>query len=112
MDLHCSVSEVAGATVLVVRGDLDLSTVPTLGDQLSRVIQRHAGAIVTIDLDEVTSIDDAAIGVLLGAAAGARRTGGDLRVVAGRRSIRQRLEAVRLDRLIDLGAAIHDDPSA
>ena len=52
------------------------------------------------------AIDDAALGLLLGAAARAREAGGDLELVCSNERVRARLASTRVDRCIAVRAAI------
>jgi anti-anti-sigma factor len=70
------------------------------------VIRRHPGDSVIVDLDGVDALDDAGLGILLGAAAAARQAGGDLEVVCNRPSLRERLERTRFDRAVAVRATI------
>jgi anti-sigma B factor antagonist len=85
-----------------VQGEVDLATVPALRDRLLKAVARHPGAEIGVDLDGVTVLDDTALGVLLGAAARARDTGGDLYLVCTDERLLARLARTGLDRAIDV----------
>jgi len=106
MAMRTTVSTVAGAIVVALEGSVDLAAVGTLHGDLTRVIRRHPGDSVVIDLDGIDALDDAGLGVLLGAAAAARDSGGDLEVVCNRSSLRERLERTRFDRAVTVRATI------
>ena len=106
MAMRTTVSTVGGAIVVALDGSVDLAAVGTLHGDLTRVIRRHPGDSVVIDLDGVDALDDAGLGVLLGAAAAARESGGDLEVVCNRSSLRERLERTRFDRAVTVRATI------
>ena len=106
MAMRTTVSTVAGAIVVALEGSVDLAAVGTLHGDLTRVIRRHPGDSVVIDLDGIDALDDAGLGVLLGAAAAARESGGDLEVVCNRSSLRERLERTRFDRAVTVRATI------
>ena len=108
MDLRISDTTVAGVPTLIVDGIVDLATVGTLQSSVDRAIRRHPGRRLAVDLEAVTAIDDAALGVLLGLAATARDHGGDLVLVAAVARIRDRLERTRLDRAIDVVDSISE----
>jgi anti-sigma B factor antagonist len=57
---------------------------------------------VAVDLDGVDVLDDSGLGALLGAAGRARRTGGDLVVVASDQRLRDRFTLTGLDRAVDV----------
>lgn len=108
--------EVAGHSVLVVEGAADLAATPTLHDALQRFVSRSNPAEpMVVDVDGATVLDDAALGLILGAAATARAGGGSLGVVCSDPRIRQRLAETRFDRAVDvvatLTASIADRPT-
>lgn len=106
MNLHMTDTTNAGRPVVSIEGVVDLSSLGALQDRLTRAIQRHSGSVVTVDLDGVTAIDDCGLGVLLGAAATARRSGGDLQLVIADGALRRRFEQTRLDRAVDVRSTI------
>ena len=97
MDLRISIRDVGSRTVVALDGIADLGSVPALQDRLRRTIRQHRAGIVTVDLDGLTMIDDATLGVVLGAAASARESGGDLEVVCTAERLRARLATTRFD---------------
>lgn len=104
--MRAAVSTVGDSVVVAVDGVVDLAAVGTLHGDLVRAIRRHPGDTLIVDLDGVESIDDAGLGVLMGAAAAARSTGGDLQVVCNRAALRARLESTRFDRAVDVRSTI------
>ncbi len=106
MNLHTSTSSVGASPVVTVDGVVDLSSVSTLHHDLARAVRDHAGATVVVDLDGVSALDDAGLGILLGAAATARGGGGDLEVVCSRPVLRSRLELTGFDRAVAVRSSI------
>jgi anti-sigma B factor antagonist len=106
MDLRVTTDEVGGRFVVALEGLADLSTVPTLHDELRRAVRDRAGHTVVVDIDGVIAFDDAALGLLLGVAATARENGGDLEVVCSSERLRARLRATRFDRAVTVLDAI------
>jgi anti-anti-sigma factor len=104
--VHTSITDVGGATVAVVEGMIDLATIAEFHGALAQVLRNHPGEVVIVDLDGVTVLDDAGLGVLLGAAASARDTGGDIEIVCTRTALRERLTRTRLDRAITVRSSI------
>jgi anti-anti-sigma factor len=95
--------DVAGRAVLVVEGAADLAATPTLHDALQRFVgQDGSTGPMVIDLDAATVVDDAALGLLLGAAATARAHGRSLSVVCSDERLRGRLADTRFDRAVDV----------
>lgn len=84
--------------VVVLDGVLDLATLPALHDRLRRAAE--SSELVVVDIDEVVVLDDAALGVLLGAAGQLRRRGGDLVVVASSDGLRERFNLTGFDRAV------------
>lgn len=102
MNVRCDNVEVNGEVVVTVAGALDLATVPTFRDHLTRTVVDHPGTIITIDLAEVSSLDDVALGILLGAAGRARERAGDLRIVCTNPRMVSFLQQTGTDRAIDV----------
>lgn len=106
MSLRVSTQEIGGHMVLVFDGALDMSSVPQLTDALTRHV-RPTGTIV-LDLDEITVLDDTAIGILLGAAARQRESGGMLGIVCTNPAIVDRLRRSGVGAAIPVGSSVHD----
>lgn len=104
--MRAALSTVGDAVVVAVDGVVDLAGVGALHGDLTQAIRRHPGVTLIVDLDGVESIDDAGLGVLMGAAAAARSAGGDLQVVCNRAALRARLESTRFDRAVDVRTTI------
>lgn len=102
MAVQCTNVIVDEEVVVTVSGSVDLSSVGSLRDHLLRTVLDAPGATVTVDLDEVVSLDDAGLGVLLGAAGRARQRAGDLRVVCSNERLREYLHVTGADRAIDV----------
>jgi anti-sigma B factor antagonist len=100
VDLACRHQLVGDQPVLAVEGAVDMATVPLLRDELLRLVHRHRGDVVLADLDGVTVLDDTGLGILLGAAATARRDGGDLVVICSLPALVERFAVTGLDRAI------------
>jgi anti-sigma B factor antagonist len=107
MELVCTLTTLAERPVLQVSGEVDLATLPYFRDQLVRAITQHHGATLAVDLDGVTALDDAGLGMLLGAAGRAREQGGDLAVVTSNERLRARLALTGLDRAIVVQSSLH-----
>ncbi|WP_158813097.1 STAS domain-containing protein [Streptomyces rimosus] len=85
--------------VLIVRGRMDLATLPTLRERLRR-LPRAPGSLLIVDLSEVTVCCPLALGPLVAAARRARSQGGDLRLVLPSPAARAALQASGLNRLL------------
>ena len=106
MDLRLTTTRVGGHPVASLSGIADLSTAPLLYDALRRVCNEHPGETLLIDLDGLISLDDAALGLLLGAAARAREAGGDIELVCSHERLCARLRTTRLDRAVVVRSSI------
>jgi anti-anti-sigma factor len=98
-----------GIYVIGFVGELDLSTLPQLSDLLNKAMnQTHQQ--IALDLDGITVLDDAALGILLGAASRIRINGGQMYVVCSNPKIVDYLQRTQLDRIIPLANSVHDIP--
>ena len=104
--IRATVTTVGGNTVVALDGTVDLASVGVLHGDLARVIRRHQGDLIIVDLDGVDTLDDVGLGVLLGAAATAREAGGDIEIVCTRPPLRERLRRTRFDRAITVRSTI------
>lgn len=106
MDLRTTATTVGGIPTVVVDGVVDLASIAVFRDSLLKTIHANRGAMVVVDLDGVAALDDAGLGVLLGAAAAARQADGDLEIVCNDERLRTRLDRTRLDRAIAVRTSI------
>ena len=88
--------------VVVVRGEIDVASSPTLRAELAELLARGAGSI-TLDLAAVSFIDSSGLGVLVGALKRLRDGGGEtFNIVAARNGVRRVFEITGLDQLFVL----------
>ena len=106
MDLRTTSSTVGGIPTVAVDGVVDLASIAIFRDALLRTIHSNSGKLIVADLDGVAALDDAGLGVLLGAAAAARQADGDLEIVCNDERLRTRLERTRLDQAIAVRTSI------
>jgi anti-anti-sigma factor len=106
MDLRTTSSTVGGIPTVAVDGVVDLASIAVFRDALLRTIHSNSGELIVADLDGVAALDDAGLGVLLGAAAAARQADGDLEIVCNDERLRTRLERTRLDQAIAVRTSI------
>lgn len=100
MDLVARLAATTTGPVLHLSGEIDLATLPVLRDHLHRAVVDHPATVVVVDLDGVTALDDAGLGIVMGAAARAREGRGDLEVVCTNERLRERFALTGLDRAI------------
>jgi anti-anti-sigma factor len=104
MDLRFRTDRVGDTAVLVLDGIADLAGLPVLHRALATITDRPG--TVAVDLDGLAALDDAAAGLLVGAAARARGAGGELVLVATAPRIVQRIEHLWLDRVVRVTASV------
>lgn len=100
MDVRCRLEVVGEQPVATIEGAIDVATVPRLRDELLRAVHRWRGHLLIVDLDGVTVLDDTGLGILLGAAATARRAGGDVQLICSVPGLVERFALTGLDRAI------------
>lgn len=98
-------SRVGDIIVVGLSGEVDLSTLPRLADALGRIVSGHARHIA-VDLDGITVLDDAALGMLLGTAARLTSSGRTLFLVVTNEKIRAHLHSTRLDEVVTLHSSV------
>jgi anti-sigma B factor antagonist len=106
MELHCRLTAIGSTPVLQVSGEVDLATLPTFRDHLTRAIGLHPGEALFVDLDGVTALDDTGLGMLLGAAGRARELEGDLLLVCTNERLLQRFATTGLDRALGVRSTL------
>jgi anti-sigma B factor antagonist len=99
-DLAITVERGEPATLVVLRGDLDLLTAPDLRECLVKVIDE--GARIVVDLEAVDFLDSAGLGILVGGLKRARTRGGELELVCTSGDVLKPLEITGLDRVFTI----------
>ena len=100
-DLSLATREVAGHTVVEVRGEVDVYTASLLRERLLAVIDGGAGRVVA-DLRRVDFLDSTGLGVLVGALKRLRMAGGDLVLVCDNEKLLKIFQITALDRVFAL----------
>jgi anti-sigma B factor antagonist len=106
MDLVIREEDHGGVPVLSLAGEIDLATAPRLRDRLVRVATVHQGETVLVDLDGVTLLDSAGLGVLLGGLRRMRTGGGDLVIVCASSRLGEIFHSVDLDRVFSIHSTL------
>ena len=88
------------AVVLVVRGDVDIATAPTLRERLSDAVGTYPHVVV--DLEAVPFLDSTGLGVLVAAHNKAQSSGATLVIARPQRIVRNALRLVQVDTVIDV----------
>ena len=90
--------------LVTVAGEVDFASAAGLRERLFTLAS--AGRPLVADLDRVSFIDAAGLGVLVGAARQAAAHGASLRVVCARRQVRRLFSLTRLDQAVPLAASL------
>jgi anti-sigma B factor antagonist len=90
-----------GVVLLRAKGDLDAYTAPGLRTQLHDATAGDADLVV-VDLADITFIDSAGLGALVGAHRRMREGGGRLRIVRPPALVARAFELTGLDEVLDL----------
>jgi anti-sigma B factor antagonist len=103
-ELSVTVRRERGVVIAEVTGDIDMSTVPGLRERLFGLAD--SGQPVIVDLNRITFIDSAGLGVLIATARRAGEHGGSLHAVCSRPQTRKLLWLTGVDRRIPLTATV------
>ena len=103
-ELSVMVRRERGVVIAEVTGDIDMSTVAGLRECLFGLAE--SGQPLIVDLNRVTFIDSAGLGVLVSAARRAGVHGGSLHAVCSRPQTRKLLWLTGVDRRIPLTATV------
>ncbi|HMF84314.1 MAG TPA: STAS domain-containing protein [Acidimicrobiia bacterium] len=95
-DFRISVREDSDIPIVVVEGEVDVATAPSLRDELYRLIEDGAGRVV-VDLSAMDFIDSTGLGVFVGALKRARERGGGIELRGLKPSARKVFEITGLD---------------
>lgn len=101
MSLSVRRDVVGEVDVIALTGTVDLSTLPRFTDALNRAVA-EGRPVVAVDLEAISVIDDAALGILLGAASRLRRADRRLVLVISDSRIVEHLEATGVASIIPI----------
>lgn len=73
-----------------------------------KAIDDHLAQHIALDLDDVGTLDDVGLGIILGAAGRARAHGGELIVIASGSMLRNRFAITGLDRAVKCVSSLHE----
>ncbi|HVL93203.1 MAG TPA: STAS domain-containing protein [Acidimicrobiales bacterium] len=107
MDLGLDVSEHGAATVLAVRGEVDVYTAPRLRERLVELVNQGKRMIV-IDLEGVEFLDSTGLGVLVGGLKRLRTNDGDLSLVCTQHRILRVFEITGLTKVFTIHTSVDD----
>jgi anti-anti-sigma factor len=108
MQLRVEATFSGGVVVLRLNGEVSLSTLPYLSDMLNKAIQEHPAAPFVVNVNDLTMLDDAGIGILMGFAGKLRGINTSCIVMCTQPAIRSRLAATGFD----LAVSVIDDANS
>ena len=97
-----------GVAVLRLSGEVSLSTLPYLSDMLNKATQDHPNTPFVVNINDLTMLDDAGIGILMGFAGKLRTSNISCVVVCSQAGIRSRLATTGFD----LAVSVIDDTNS
>ncbi|HEX2064547.1 MAG TPA: STAS domain-containing protein [Acidimicrobiales bacterium] len=105
MDLGLDVTEHDGATVLAVRGEVDVYTAPRLREKLVELVSQGKYRII-VDLEGVDFLDSTGLGVLVGGLKRLRSHDGDLTLVCTQHRILKVFEITGLTKVFAIHSTV------
>lgn len=105
MELSLATREVAGHSVVEVRGEVDVYTSSVLRERLVELIDGGAARVV-VDLDGVDFLDSSGLGVLVGALRRLRTADGELSLVCTSEKLLKIFRITALDRVFTLHGSV------
>jgi len=112
MDLSLTTTRIGEQVVVSLSGIADLAAAPGMYDYLRRMTADHPAETLLVDIDGLLSLDDAALGLLFGAVARARQTGGDLELICTDDRLLSLLKTTGFDRAVTVrGSVANSDPA-
>lgn len=101
MELALATREIAGHTVVEVRGEVDVYTASTLRERLMELVEGGVRYVV-VDFQRVDFLDSSGLGVLVGALKRLKMAGGDMSVVCDSEKLLKIFRITALDRVFTL----------
>ncbi|HEY4056858.1 MAG TPA: STAS domain-containing protein [Kofleriaceae bacterium] len=95
------VSQNNDATVLTVRGSLDINTAPALAEEIDKIIEAKPGK-VSVDLSPLELIDSSGVAALVKLYKGIRSSGGNIGFTGAKDQPLAIFKLLRMDRVFDL----------
>ena len=106
------IEQLGATSVVTLRGEIDAFTAPALRADLRRLVEEHAPSLLVIDLADVTFLDSAALGAIIGALRRIREQDGELRIVRPQGPASRIFELTGLDSVLDVYAGREEALSA
>jgi anti-sigma B factor antagonist len=102
MDSLTTIEKVGDADLVVLHGEIDAFTAPSLRDDLYRLVEEMGATVVVVDLAAVTFLDSSALGALVGLLRRLRERNGRLRIVEPRSAASRIFSLTGLDAVLEL----------
>lgn len=109
MDLTIETQRSGSWTLLLVAGELDLHTSPSLRDRISELLDAGTSKLA-IDLEQVSFMDSSSLGILVTALKRIQEQDGDLALVGANGSPLKVLSLTGIDGLMPMFASSADLP--
>lgn len=91
-----------GTSVVALRGELDVATIPSLDEALSAAASEPGAPRVLLDLSEVTFVDSTALMRLLAALREIERRGGEMVLACDNPTVLRLFEITRTDETFEI----------
>jgi anti-sigma B factor antagonist len=102
MDTVTTIEHIGEAHLVVLHGEIDAFTAPTLRDDLHRLAEEMGATNVVVDLAAVTFLDSSALGAFVGLFRRLRERDGSLRIVEPGTTASRIFALTGLDAVFDL----------
>jgi anti-sigma B factor antagonist len=106
VELHTEVREEDGIRILVVRGEVDLSTSERLKEAVYSCLEGGTGNLV-VDLNGLEFMDTTGLGALVAGLKRARQGGGDMALVCNRGHLLKIFSLTGLDKVFSIYDNLH-----
>lgn len=100
-DFDLTVTQVGTVQLIRIRGHVDAHTAPRLEEAIARLQERNCHQVV-LDLEQLTYISSAGLGVLTGTLGTFRERGGDLKLARTPEKVYRVLDLLGFTRLLEL----------
>jgi anti-sigma B factor antagonist len=107
VDLDVETSNRDGASVLTLRGEIDVYTAPRLRQAIIDLVDGGATRVV-VDMEKVDFLDSTGLGVLVGGLKRVKLKEGSLSIVATQDKILKIFDITGLNKIFDIHATVDD----
>ena len=107
MELDVQPTQKQGATVLALRGEIDVYTAPRLRQAITDVIDSGAANVI-LDMEQVDFLDSTGLGVLVGALKRAKSKDGVLSIVATQDKILKIFDITGLNKVFPMHGSVDE----